>query len=446
MPKKISKYAEVGVETDKRHIGSIFKKTTTNLFPGAFCVAFQDPQFKKYAIVLHTDGAGSKPVQSYLHYKESGDVSVFRGLAYDTIAMNIDDAYCNNTDPIGFVDYIAINKFRTPKGDVLRVLNDGFGECFGMLEKNGVYIVFAGGETADLVDQSKTIDVSGTVFARANKEDIITGRKVRVGDVIIGIKSGGRAKYEKMENSGIMCNGISLARRCLMHREYQDKYPEIVDYGVWLEHQEKLAEYVHDSELYRLSRYPKKPRPHQVLFPSSKEDAEKLEKYRHGILKEPVEPSPPYYGKYKYDDYVDELGMTVSEAILSPTRIFAPVVKKIRDKFKDDIHAFVHDTGSGQTKTLKVGRRIHYTKDNLPEPDPIFLLIQRESGATFKEMYQDYNMGIGFEVIVPRRIADDVLSIPEKFGIEAGIIGKCERSKVGNRLTVKSQFGKFGYR
>jgi phosphoribosylformylglycinamidine cyclo-ligase len=383
----MSKYAELGVDVKKKGIES-FQPLIENLYPSAFSVVTQDPDFPDYVECMHTDGAGSKPGQSYLHWRETENLGWFKGLAQDVLAMNINDVACVGTlrSPV-FVDYIAINPFRLPKQEVLKVLSLGFRECLEVLENNGIKIRFAGGETADLPDQVRTLDVSGAIHAKAKKDEVITGDKIKEGDIIIGLRSGGRTKYEKKENSGIMCNFITLARHCLMKKDYEEKYPEIGD-------------------------------------PDGRR----------------------YYGRFRIDDFIDELGMTVGEAILSPARIFAPVISKILEKFVICVKGIVHNTGEGQTKCLKLGRKVHYVKDNLPKPDPIFILIQNESKENWRNMYMGGNMGIGIDLIVSREAAEDILSVPESFGLEAQIIGRCEKSKDGrNKLTIRSPFGEFQY-
>ncbi len=382
----MSKYAQLGVDVKKKGI-EVFQALVDNLYPEAFSIVSQDPEFLEYVECLHTDEVGSKPVQSYLHWREKGNVNWFKGLAQDVIAMNLDDIACVGVlrNPL-FVDYVAINPLRLPKQKVLETLSLGFKECSNTLKEHGINLRFAGGETGDLPDQLRTLDISGTIYAKAKKSEVITGKAITEGDVIIGLRSGGKTKYEQEENSGIMCNFITLARHCLMRREYEEKYPEIRD-------------------------------------PDGK----------------------GYYGRFRFDDFSDELGMTVGEAILSPTRFFTPVILKILEKFRPQVKGLVHNTGGGQTKCLKLGRNVHYVKDGLPNPDPIFHLIQRESGEEWRDMYQGGNMGIGMEVIVDPEVAEDILSISESYGLGAQVIGKCERGRGGNRLTIHSPFRKFRY-
>ena len=242
-----------------------------------------------------------------------------------------------------------------------------------------------GGETAELPDQLSTIDVSAAMFGIVELSRIVSAERIAPGDRIIGIRSGGRTIYERRENSGIMCNGLTLARRCLLSREYSERYPEIIGFS-----------------------------------------------------------GKPYSGRFRVDDYIDELNMTVGEALLSPTRIFAPIVFKLLERFDTGIKAMIHNTGGGLTKCVRVGRGVHYIKDNLPKPDPIFELIQREAKEDWKSMYQTFNMGIGFEIIVAPEIIDDVMSVIEKFGVEAKVIGFCEKSNI-NRVTLQTPYGRFEY-
>lgn len=380
-----SKYAEVGVDVEKEGIEA-FRASLSDLFPGAFCTIVQDPESEGRGLILHTDGAGSKPVQNYLHWKESGDVGWFEGIAQDVLAMNIDDLICVGARSVEFVDYVALNKVRLPKKDVLRALNSGFERSLGLMKDYGMEISFGGGETADLPDQLRTLDVSGTIYGRVDLSEAITGKEIEPGDLIVGIKSGGLANYENSENSGIMCNGITLARHCLMKKDYERKYPEIGG------SQQK-----------------------------------------------------GYYGKFSYDEHLDELGMTVGEAIVSPTRFFAPIVKEILEEYRPQVTGLVHNTGGGLAKCLNLGENVHYHKNDLMEPDPIFHLIQSESEEEWRAMFQDFNMGIGFEVVVKEDYAEDILAIPERFGLGAKIIGKCEESDGRNKVTIEGEFGKFRY-
>jgi phosphoribosylformylglycinamidine cyclo-ligase len=380
----LSRYKALGVDVKKEGI-EIFNQVTENLYPNAFCVVQRDPNYPTNGLVLHTDSAGSKPIMAYLSYKESGDAIWFKGLAQDALAMNINDLVCVGATPISFVDYIAFNTLLIERVELLEALSIGFGGCLKLLDNEGTPIMFAGGETADLPDLLRTLDVCVTMFGRLSLDKVITGTNIAPGDKIIGIRSGGKIRYENDINSGIMSNGHTLARNCLLKPEYLKKYPEI---------------------------------------------------------SHPV--SGRYTGRYNYDDYLDELDKTVGEALLSPTRLFSPIALKVLDKYGPNINGLVHNTGSGTTKCLRLGKGIKYVK-NMPKSDPIFELIQRESGVEWYEMYQDFNMGIGFELIVEPDSTEDILSVIESYGVDAGILGYCTESTEGNTLTIKSSIGKFHY-
>lgn len=380
-----SRYAKVGVDVRKKGI-EVFKSSIQSLYPTAFCVIKQDPEFPDYVLVPHADSAGSKPVQSYLNFKETRDINSFKGIAQDVVAMNLDDVVCVGAKPVSFVDCVAINKSKVPKEDFLGVLNSEIVELTGVLRANGVDLPFDGGETADVPDQIATLDVSGFMEGRVELSKIVTGEKIRAGNRIIGIRSGGKVRYEKRANSGIMCNGITLARHSLLSSEYTKKYPETLGSG-----------------------------------------------------------TPGYFGHFKVDDRVGELNMTVGEAICSPTRVFAPIVFKILDRFGSSITGLIHNTGRGQTKCLSLGTGIRYVKRHIPQPDPIFSLIQNESKESWKDMFQDYNMGVGFEFVLEAETAEPVLSIIESFGVEAQVMGEIESSPSGNQVVIESNFGKFAY-
>lgn len=346
-------------------------------FPLAFCPVVREGES---GMVLHTDGVGSKPVQAYLQWRETGSSKWF-DLSQDLLAMNLDDAVCVGADSFWFVDYVALNPSLVPKGKLLATLARGFEHQLELLRNLGVSVTFLGGETADLPDQLKTFDLAGAVVGRVRLEKMVKG-EIGEGEVIVGLRSGGRCRYERVENSGLMCNGITLARHCLLKPEYARRYPEIGDGS--------------------------------------------------------------YFGRYGTNEYLDILGMSVGEAILSPTRIYTPVILRVLERV-EGISALVHNTGGGLTKCLRVGKNILFVKDSLPEPDPIFLLIQREGRVSWREMYQVFNMGVGFEIYAKPSAAEEVISECEKFGVEARIIGRCERFR-GKGLVIRTKRGKFCYR
>jgi len=363
-----------------------FKGAIENLYPGAFCVVQRDPSDASMGHVLHTDSAGSKPIQAYLMYKETGDASWFRGLAQDALAMNINDVLCVGAEPVSFVDYVAYNPLSIDRVAMLGALAEGFAECKELLAREGSPVAFAGGETADLPDLLRTLDVCVTLYGRVELSRVVTGDAVKSGDVIIGLRSGGPCRFEKGQNSGIMSNGHTLARTCLLSAKYLEKYPEI--------------------------SHPSRGR---------------------------------YTGRFKLGDEPNGLGSSVGEALLSPTRLFAPVAAAVLRKVDEGVHGMVHNTGGGQTKCLRVGHGVKYVKDSLPEPDPIFHLIQREAGVEWREMYQDFNMGVGFEFIVDPGSAEEVRRVADGFGLGAQVIGRCEKGAGDNTLEIHSRFGGFLY-
>lgn len=376
-------YGSLGVDVSKRGINAL-KKITSDLFPGSFCSVVRHPSDSERGIILHEDGAGSKPIISYICYRETGDARWFEPLATDVIAMNVDDVVCIGGIPIAFSDYIALNPFAVRKQDLLGWLAKGFEKTFSMLRSLKIDVLFSGGETADLPDVVRTFDISGTVYGEVELEKVITGERISPGDAIVGLRSGGGCSYEQVKNSGLMCNGITLARHSLLRREYLRKYPEI----------------------------------------GSKE-------------------VKGYNGRFRVDSHLPELGMTVGEALLSPTRIYLPIALEVLKNV--DVKAMVHNTGGGLTKCKHLGQKILYIKDNLPKPEPIFTLIQHESKADWREIYQDLNMGVGFEIIVGKGEEESVIKASEKFGVGAQVIGRCERSTSGNTVLIRSSFGKFKY-
>ncbi len=380
----MSRYEELGVDVKKKGIES-FRGVVDNLYPSAFCVVQRDPVYPDTGLVVHTDSAGSKPIQAYIGYKETGDAGWFKGLAQDALAMNINDLVCVAATPVSFVDYVAFNTLLIDRVEMLAALSSGFGACLDVLESEKTPVLFAGGETADLPDLLRTLDVCVTMFGRVPLSKVVSGDCIQPGDKIIGVRSGGKIRYEKGVNSGIMSNGHTLARSCLMKSDYVKKYPEV--------------------------SHPARGR---------------------------------YTGRYEFTDHVDLLDMSVGEALLCPTRLVSPIALKVLEKHSAGIHGMVHNTGGGNTKCLRLGEGIKYVK-NMPQHDPIFELIQRESRVEWREMYQDFNMGVGFEFIVDPDVAEDVLSVVEGYGVGASIIGMCEKSNGENSLLINSSNGRFEY-
>lgn len=381
----VSAYERMGVDVNKKGI-DVFQSTIRNIFPGSFCNVVSDPENPEYGLISHDDATGSKPITNLLMAREFGDNRYFKPIAQDAIAMNIDDTDCVNATPRIFTDTVLINQFTVPKVEFLRVLNDGIKENLDLLKRQGINISFGGGETEDIPYQIRTLAVLGHIDARVKLKDAITGSKIEPENYIVGLRSGGRASYESKENSGIMCNGLTLAEHSLLDKSYETRYPEISD--------------------------------------------------SHG---------EPYRGRFKLDQKLDGIGM-LGDALTSPTRIFSPITRKILENKKDDITGIVHNTQSGQTKILKLGKNVHYVKSNTPKPDPLFYLIQRESGESWWNMHRDLNCGIGMEYIVKNlESVDDVISIAESFGVGAVLLGNIRKSDGSNKLTIHTEFGKLNY-
>lgn len=381
----MSKYGDFGVDVRKSGVELFGELISPAAIRGFSPIGIYKLNEREEGIVMHTDGAGSKPIISYIYWKETGDIYWFSGLSQDVVAMNINDLACVGASPICLTDYLAINPNRLPRAEVIKAIARGFADTLGVLSRLGMEILFLGGETADLPDQLLTLDISATAFGTVEIGKIVDGSGIQEGDVIVGLRSGGRAKFERGENSGIMCNGLTLARRVLLSREYSSRYPEVAGF-----------------------------------------------------------PGRPYEGRFKVDDYLDEVGMSVGEALLSPTRLYAPIATEIIEKLGEEAHGLIHNTGGGLTKALRLGAGINYVKDDLPEPDPIFRVIQREGRVSWEEMYSVFNMGIGFEVVCRPEVAYDVIDIAEKHGVETKVIGRCRKCRNGvNKVTIISANGKF---
>lgn len=380
----MSKYSDVGVDVHKEGIGA-FKDSVSGIYKHSFCDIHPDPDMPGYGYVHHSDGAGSKPVQNYLNWKETENIDSFRGIAQDTLAMNIGDAFCVGNPISGsFVDYVAINGLYVPKQEVLEILAEEWTELFEMLKEYDININFAGGETADLPDQLKTFDVSGAIHTRYKLDNVITGDQIKPGDQIIGIESGGQTPYEKMPAGSIMCNGLTLARHCLMRKEFGHEYPEI------------------------------------------------------------LQPGKEYYGPFSP---ITDIGdFIIGEELTRPTRIFAPILKGVIEEFGDAIHGIVFNTGGGHTKCLRVGNNIRYVKDNLPEPPEIFNIIKERGSVPWREMYVDFNMGVGVEMYVDEGSVSEIIDFVEgKFDLDARRIGECRRVRGKNKLRIETPNGNFNH-
>jgi len=339
-------------------------------------------------VIMHADGAGTKSALAYMYWKETGDLSVWKGIAQDALIMNIDDLLCvGATDNILLSSTIGRNKNLIP-GEVISAIINGTEELLANLKKHGVNIHSTGGETADVGDLVRTIIVDSTVTARLKRSDVIDNANIQVGDVIVGLSSSGQATYETEYNGGMGSNGLTSARHDVFAKYLATKYPESFDAAV----------------------------PDDLV----------------------------YSGKTKLTDTVKDSPIDAGKLVLSPTRTYAPIIKKMLDSYRKDIHGMVHCSGGAQTKILHFIDELHVVKDNLFELPPLFKLIQEQSGTDWQEMYQVFNMGHRMELYVPENIAQDLIAISKSFNVDAQIVGRVEASSA-KKLTIKSVFGTFIY-
>ncbi|MCK8521826.1 AIR synthase-related protein [Aquimarina sp. D1M17] len=392
MSQEVSKrYAQRGVSASKEDVHSAIKNIDKGLFPKAFCKIVPDylTGDDKYCLIMHADGAGTKSSLAYMYWKETGDLSVWKGIAQDALIMNIDDLLCvGATDNIMLSSTIGRNKNLIP-GEVISAIINGTEELIDELKEFGVEIHSTGGETADVGDLVRTIIIDSTVTARMKREDVIDNANIKAGDVIVGLASFGQATYEKTYNGGMGSNGLTSARHDVFSKTLAEKYPESFDPSV-------------PSELV-------------------------------------------YSGKTNLTDTVEDAPIDAGKLVLSPTRTYAPIIKKILEKFDSNtIHGMVHCSGGAQTKILHFIENLHIVKDNLFDVPPLFKLIQENSGTDWKEMYQVFNMGHRMELYVSPEIAEELISISKSFNVDAQIVGRVEASKQKS-LTIKSEFGEFNY-
>ena len=380
-----------GVSASKEDVHNAIKNIDKGLFPKAFCKIVPDylTNDDNYCLIMHADGAGTKSSLAYMYWKETGDISVWKGIAQDALIMNIDDLLCvGATDNIMLSSTIGRNKNLIP-GEVLSASINGTEELIAELKTFGVTIHSTGGETADVGDLVKTIIVDSTVTARMKRSDVIDNANIQSGDVIVGLASFGKANYETKYNGGMGSNGLTSARHDVFAHYLANKYPESFDSNV----------------------------PRELVYSGSMN------------LTEPVANSP----------------LNAGELVLSPTRTYAPIIKAILNTFKpNQIHGMVHCSGGAQTKILHFIDDLHIIKDNLFPIPPLFKLIQEQSKTDWREMYQVFNCGHRMELYVPIEIANDIIEISKSFGVDAQIVGRVEASD-GKKLTIKSEFGVFQY-
>ena len=392
MDQEISKrYAQRGVSASKEDVHNAIKNIDKGLFPQAFCKIVPDHLTgdNDYCLVMHADGAGTKSSLAYMYWKETGDLSVWKGIAQDALIMNIDDLLCvGATDNIMLSSTIGRNKNKIP-GEVISTIINGSEELLDDLKEFGVTIHSTGGETADVGDLVRTIIVDSTVTARIKRSDVIDNATIKAGDVIVGLASFGQATYETAYNGGMGSNGLTSARHDVFDKYLAKKYPESFDQEV----------------------------PEDLVYSGSK----------------------------RLTDSVSDTDLDVGKLVLSPTRTYAPIIKNILSKYTNkDIHGMVHCSGGAQTKILHFVKNLHIIKDNLFEVPPLFKLIQEESKTDWKEMYQVFNMGHRMELYVPQEIADDIIEISKSFNVDAKIVGRVAASET-KKLTIKSEFGEFLY-
>ncbi|MFD2565169.1 AIR synthase related protein [Aquimarina rubra] len=392
MSQEVSKrYAQRGVSASKEDVHSAIKNIDKGLFPKAFCKIVPDHLTgdEDYCLIMHADGAGTKSSLAYMYWKETGDVSVWKGIAQDALIMNIDDLLCvGATDNIMLSSTIGRNK-NLISGEVISAIINGTEELLEELKSFGVTIHSTGGETADVGDLVRTIIVDSTVTARMKRSDVIDNANIKAGDVIVGLASFGQASYEKEYNGGMGSNGLTSARHDVFHKILAEKYPESFDAAV-------------PSDLV-------------------------------------------YSGKTNLTDKVKNSPIDAGKLVLSPTRTYAPIIKKILSKFDSEtIHGMVHCSGGAQTKILHFVDNLHIIKDNLFEVPPLFQLIQENSGTDWKEMYQVFNMGHRMELYVSPEIAEEIISISKSFDVDARIVGHVENADE-KKLTINSEFGTYTY-
>jgi phosphoribosylformylglycinamidine cyclo-ligase len=387
------RYDQRGVSASKDDVHNAIKNIDKGIFPKAFCkivpdILTNDPL---YCNIMHADGAGTKSSLAYTYWKETGDISVWRGIAQDAIIMNLDDLLCvGATDNILLSSTIGRNKNLIP-GEVIAAIINGTEEILAELREAGIGIYSTGGETADVGDLVRTIIVDSTVTCRMKQADVISNHRIQPGDVIVGLASSGQASYEKEYNGGMGSNGLTSARHDVFNKTIADKYPESYDAAI----------------------------PYELIFSGSK----------------------------NLTDLVDTGNgqrVTAGKLVLSATRTYAPIIKKILDSHRDSIHGMVHCSGGAQTKVLHFIDNLHIIKDNLFPVPPLFNLIRQESKTSWQEMYKVFNMGHRMELYVPAEIADELIKISQNFGVEAQIIGHVEAADK-KQVTIRSEFGEFVY-
>lgn len=389
-----NRYNQRGVSASKEDVHQAIKNIDKGIFPQAFCKIIPDilGNEESYCNIMHADGAGTKSALAYVYWKETGDLSVWKGIAQDAIIMNLDDLICvGATDHILLSSTIGRNK-NLINGEVIAAVINGTEEILAELREMGISIYSTGGETADVGDLVRTIIVDSTVTCRMPRKDVISNHNIQPGDVIIGLSSCGQASYETEYNGGMGSNGLTSARHDVFDKSIAEHYPESYDPAV----------------------------PYDLIFSGSKKLTDTISIDEHTTT-------------------------TIGKLVLSPTRTYAPVIKQVLQQFREQIHGLVHCSGGAQTKVLHfINDNIHVIKDNLFPVPPLFSLIQEQSGTDWKEMYKVFNMGHRMEIYVSEEIAASIMAISESFHIEARIIGRVEASGK-KQVTIISEKGTFSY-
>jgi phosphoribosylformylglycinamidine cyclo-ligase len=384
------RYNQRGVSASKEDVHQAISKLDKGLFPKAFCKIVPDylANDPEYCTVMHADGAGTKSSLAYIYWKETGDLSVWKGIAQDAIVMNIDDLLCvGATQNILLSSTIGRNKNLIP-GEVIATIINGTEEILEMLRQHGLNITSTGGETADLGDLVRTIVVDSTVVCRMKRTEVIDNNRIKPGDVIVGLSSYGKAIYEDAYNGGMGSNGLTSARHDVFSKTYASRYPETYDDLV----------------------------PNDLV----------------------------YSGKYNVTDSLPGADVNVGKLVLSPTRTYAPIIVAVLNSLRGHIHGMVHCSGGAQTKVLHFIENLHVIKDDFFDTPPLFKLIQEQSGTDWKEMYKVFNMGHRMEIYVEEKYASEIIRTSESFGVAAQIIGKVESSPQ-KKVTLKTEFGEFIY-
>ena len=385
-----NRYKDRGVSASKEDVHNAINKIDKGLFPSAFCKIVPDylSGDDDYCLIMHADGAGTKSSLAYVYWKETGDIKIWKGIAQDALIMNIDDLLCvGATDNIIFSSTIGRNKALI-SGDVISEIINGTEELIEEYNSLGVNIISTGGETADVGDLVRTIIVDSTVVSRMKRSDVIDNANIKDGNVIVGLSSTGQATYEHEYNGGMGSNGLTSARHDVFSNILAKKYPESFDPSI----------------------------PHNLV----------------------------YSGTRDLTGFVEGSDLNIGKLVLSPTRTYAPIIKKILDKYRGNIDGMVHCSGGAQTKILHFIDNLHVIKDNMFELPLLFQLIQQESATSWQEMYKVFNMGHRMELYVSEDIAEDIIFISKSFNVDARIIGRVESSKE-KKLTIDSEFGKFIY-